>query len=86
MALNNAPPLSSPHKHHSQQLYFGVIVTHHGSGTPQPSPCAKRRSYHPACPQGHGPFHSSVHPEDRGAFACWQMGNSRQASLGLPPS
>ena len=30
VALNNAPPLSSPHNHHSQQLYFGVIATHHG--------------------------------------------------------
>ena len=56
-----------------------------GLRTPRPSPCAKRSPYHPARQRGHCPLHPSVRPEDRAAFACWQMDVPRQASLGIPP-
>ncbi len=61
-----------------------ILTAHHGRRTSQPSTCAKRRPYHPARQQGHCPLNSSVRPEDRVAFACWQMGDPRQASLGPP--
>ena len=75
-------PPSPPHIYRSHPKH-----THHPPWPPNTSAfhmCQSPPIYHPARQQGHYPLNSLVHPEDRVAFACWQMGNPHQASLGPP--